>query len=50
MKTKVVRYDPGRKCQIPNPNPQNAQSSTLHFNGLVIFIIPDLDELFELRA
>ena len=27
---------PGRKCQIPNPNPQNAQSSTLHFNGLVL--------------
>ena len=26
---------PGRKCQTPNP--QNAQSSTLHFNGLVFF-------------
>ena len=41
MKKKLLGMAPGRKCQTPNP--QNAQSSTLHFNGLVFFIIGVID-------
>ena len=37
MKKKLLGMAPGRKCQTPNP--QNAQSSTLHFNGLVYTFI-----------
>ena len=35
---------PGRKCQIPNQNHQNAQSSPLHFNGLVLIKVISIND------